>query len=155
MEVNLICVGKIKEKYILEGIDEYFKRLGAYGDFKIIELKEDGNDKNRELSIKKESVDIKNVLEKNSGFSILLDINGKKFSSEEFSKEIQKITLSGKSRLNFIIGGSYGVDKELKEIVDMKVSFSDFTFPHQLMRLIFSEQLYRWFSILNNGKYHK
>ena len=153
--VNLICVGKIKEKYIEAGISEFVKRLKPYAKFNIIELKEDGNDKNRRSSIEKESDEIISVIEKRRGYTILMDVNGKKFSSEGMADKIEKLSVSGNSTLNFIIGGSYGVSDKLKKVVDLKVSFSDLTFPHQLMRLIFLEQLYRWFSILNNGKYHK
>ncbi len=153
--VNLICVGKIKEKYIEAGIAEFVKRLKPYAKFNIIELKEDGNDKNRRSSIERESDEIISVIEKRRGYTILMDVNGKKFSSEGMADKLEKLSVSGNSTFNFIIGGSYGVSDKLKKVVDLKVSFSDLTFPHQLMRLIFLEQLYRWFSILNNGKYHK
>lgn len=155
MNINLICIGKIKEKYINEGIEEFLKRLTAFAKIKIYELKEDGNDINREISINKESSEIIKILEKNRGHCILLDIGGKNYSSEEMANEIEKICVSGKSTLNFIIGGSYGVSEELRKIVDMRLSFSKMTFPHQLMRLIFFEQLYRWLGINNNIKYHK
>jgi 23S rRNA (pseudouridine1915-N3)-methyltransferase len=151
----LICVGKIKEKYIINGMDEFIKRMNSFAKLKIIELKENGNDKQRELSINKESGEILSILEKNKGFNILLDIQGKEFTSEQMADKIQDITVSGNSTINFVIGGSYGVSKELKSKVNFKLSFSKMTFPHQLMRLIFLEQLYRWFGIINNTKYHK
>lgn len=156
LTVNLICVGKIKEKYIIEGINEYQKRLKGYVNFTIVELKENGDDKNRNISIEKESDEIILILEKNKkAYNILLDVKGKKYTSELFSKELENIQLNGISIVNFIIGGSYGVSEKLKEKVDLKISFSEFTFPHQLMRFIFMEQLYRWISIINNSKYHK
>lgn len=156
LTVNLICVGKIKEKYIVEGINEYQKRLKGYVNFTIVELKENGDDKNRNISIEKESDEIILILEKNKkAYNILLDVKGKKYTSELFSKELENIQLNGISIVNFIIGGSYGVSEKLKEKVDLKISFSEFTFPHQLMRFIFMEQLYRWISIINNSKYHK
>lgn len=155
LSVNLICVGKIKEKYIIMGIAEFTKRLQAFIKFTLIELKEDGNDNNREESIKRECILIKNTLDKNRGFNILLDVKGKEYSSEDMSKEIEKLTVQGISTINFIIGGSYGVSDDIKNSVNIGLSFSKMTFPHQLMRLIFIEQLYRWFTIANNIKYHK
>lgn len=155
MDINIIAVGKIKEKYITDGINEYVKRIGAYSDIKIIELKEDGNDTNRESSMKKEEEKILEAAFKEKAFNILLDLEGKVFKSEEFAEKIKNILINGNSRINFIIGGSYGVTEHVKQSVDLRLKFSDFTFPHQLMRLILSEQLYRWLNILNNGKYHK
>ncbi len=136
-------------------MDEYQKRMKAYANFKIIELKEEGNDRNTKLSIEKEAVRIKEMLEKNKGYNILLEIQGKSFGSKEMSKEIQDLMLQGNSTINFIIGGSYGVSEDIKKSSDLKLTFSKLTFPHQLMRLILLEQIYRWFNILNNGKYHK
>lgn len=155
ISVNLICVGKIKEKYIINGMNEFIKRMNSFAKLKITELKEDGNDRQRELSIEKESSDIIAILEKNKGYNVLLDIQGKEFTSEQMADKIGNLAVSGNSTINFIIGGSYGVSKELKTKVDLRLSFSKMTFPHQLMRLIFLEQLYRWFSIINNTKYHK
>ncbi|MGL5001008.1 MAG: 23S rRNA (pseudouridine(1915)-N(3))-methyltransferase RlmH [Cetobacterium sp.] len=155
MNINIICIGKIKEKYILDGIQEFAKRLQAFGKLKVFELKEDGNDSNRNISIEKESKAILETLEKNKGFKILLDISGKNFSSEEMAAHIEKICVNGDSTINFIIGGSYGVSDEIRRISDLRLSFSKMTFPHQLMRLILIEQIYRWFSIIKNTKYHK
>jgi 23S rRNA (pseudouridine1915-N3)-methyltransferase len=155
MNINIICIGKIKDKYILDGIQEFSKRLQAFGKLKVFELKEDGNDSNRNISIEKESKAILETLEKNKGFKILLDISGKNFSSEEMAAHIEKIGVNGDSTINFIIGGSYGVSDEIRRISDLRLSFSKMTFPHQLMRLILIEQIYRWFSIIKNTKYHK
>ncbi len=155
ISVNLICVGKIKEKYIKNGIDEFLKRMNLYAKVKVIELKEDGNDSNRNQSLEKESGEIIKAMEKNKGYNILLDIGGKNLSSEDMSKEIERLTVTGTSTINFIIGGSYGVSEEVRKSSQMRLSFSKMTFPHQLMRLILMEQIYRWFSIFNNSKYHK
>ncbi|MDU1911267.1 23S rRNA (pseudouridine(1915)-N(3))-methyltransferase RlmH [Fusobacterium sp.] len=155
MNVSIICIGKIKEKYIAEGINEFLKRMQSFAKMKIVELKEDGNDSSRNISIEKESEDILKMMEKLGGYNILLDIQGKNFSSEEMAAEIEKLTVNGVSSINFIIGGSYGVSESIKKIVNMRLSFSKMTFPHQLMRLILSEQIYRWFSIIKNTKYHK
>ncbi|BBA50484.1 23S rRNA (pseudouridine(1915)-N(3))-methyltransferase RlmH [uncultured Fusobacterium sp.] len=155
MNVSIICVGKIKEKYIVEGINEFLKRMQSFAKMKIVELKEDGNDSSRNISIEKESEDILKTMEKLGGYNILLDIQGKNFSSEEMAAEIEKLAVNGVSSINFIIGGSYGVSENVRKTVDMRLSFSKMTFPHQLMRLILSEQIYRWFSIIKNTKYHK
>lgn len=155
MNINLICIGKVKEKYINDGIDEFLKRLTAFAKVKIVELKEEGNDQQRGKSIEKECSEIIKALEKNRGYNILLDIGAKQLSSEEMASEIENIGVRGNSTINFIIGGSYGVSDELRKNVDMRLSFSKMTFPHQLMRLIFFEQLYRWLGINNNIKYHK
>lgn len=155
MNVSIICVGKVKEKYIVEGINEFLKRMQSFAKMKIIELKEDGNDSSRNISIEKESEEILKTMEKLGGYNILLDIQGKNFSSEEMSEEIERLTVNGVSSINFIIGGSYGVSENVRKTVNMRLSFSKMTFPHQLMRLILCEQIYRWFSIIKNTKYHK
>ena len=155
MNVSIICVGRIKEKYIVEGINEFLKRMQSFAKMKIVELKEDGNDSSRNISIEKESEDILKTMEKLGGYNILLDIQGKNFSSEEMAAEIEKLAVNGVSSINFIIGGSYGVSENVRKTVDMRLSFSKMTFPHQLMRLILSEQIYRWYSIIKNTKYHK
>ena len=134
---------------------EYIKRMKTYAVFKIIELKEEGNDKEREKAMETEALEIKRVLEKNRGVNVLLDIKGKQYTTEEFVEIIENKTLHGTSTINFIIGGSYGVTEEIRGLAEIRLSFSKFTFPHQLMRLIFLEQLYRWFSVINNSKYHK
>jgi 23S rRNA (pseudouridine1915-N3)-methyltransferase len=150
-----VCVGKIKEKYIIEGINEFLKRMQSFVKMRIIELKEDGNDNNRNLSIEKEGEEILKTLEKIGGYNVLLDIQGKNYSSEEMAEEIERLTVNGVSSINFIIGGSYGVSENVRRASQVKLSFSKMTFPHQLMRLILTEQIYRWFSILKNTKYHK
>ena len=155
MNVSIICVGKVKEKYIVEGINEFLKRMQSFAKMKIVELKEDGNDSSRNISIEKESEEILKTMEKLGGYNILLDIQGKNFSSEEMSEEIERLTVNGVSSINFIIGGSYGVSENVRKTVNLRLSFSKMTFPHQLMRLILCEQIYRWFSIIKNTKYHK
>ena len=155
MNVSIICVGKVKEKYIVEGINEFLKRMQSFAKMKIVELKEDGNDSSRNISLEKESEEILKTMEKLGGYNILLDIQGKNFSSEEMSEEIERLTVNGVSSINFIIGGSYGVSENVRKTVNMRLSFSKMTFPHQLMRLILCEQIYRWFSIIKNTKYHK
>lgn len=154
LTVNLICIGKVKEKYIKDGILEFSKRLKSFTKFNVVELKEFGNDDNIDLSIEKEAELIKSKIV-GTAYNILLDIDGKNYSSTEMADKIKYNMVNGISTINFIIGGSYGVSKEIKSMADERLSFSKLTFPHQLMRLIFIEQLYRWFSIINNNKYHK
>ena len=155
MNINIICIGKIKDKYINEGITEFSKRMTAFASLNIIELKEYNKEDSINISIEKESSEILKQISKSSSFNILLDLDGKEITSENMSKYIDNLKNKGTSSINFIIGGSNGVSKEVKNSVDMKLKFSHFTFPHQLMRLILLEQVYRWFAISNNIKYHK
>ena len=155
VKINVICIGKIKDKYIRDGISEFSKRLSRYVGLNIIELSEEDDNKGIETAITKETERIIDTLNKrNRSYSILLDLKGKLKSSEEMAEEIENISLRY-SEINFIIGGSNGVDDELRKLVDFRLSFSSFTFPHQLMRLILMEQIYRWISINKNIKYHK
>lgn len=151
LKINILAIGKIKEKYILDGIEEYSKRLSKYIKLNIVQLQEEV-DNNTSIDI--ESDRILNFLEKNKSFNILLDINGNKMTSEKLAKKISDLTIQN-STISFIIGGSKGVNKKVKKVCDYKLSFSDFTFPHQLFRLILLEQLYRAICIINNIKYHK
>lgn len=155
MNIYIVCVGKIKDKYIIDGISEFKKRMQAFANLEIIELKEFSKEDNIQLSIKKESDEILKTLSKLNSYEILLDLNGKEFDSVAMSSYIENLKTKGLSSISFIIGGSDGVNEELKKKVDLKLKFSNFTFPHQLIRLILMEQIYRWFSISNNIKYHK
>ena len=155
VKINIVCIGKVKDKYIRDGIEEFSKRLSRYANFSIVELSEEDDNKGIESAISKETERIINVINKKSqSYNILLDFKGKQKSSEEMAELLEKITIQ-KSEINFIIGGSNGVGDELRRIVDFRLNFSLFTFPHQLMRLILAEQIYRWISINNNIKYHK
>lgn len=155
MNIYVICIGKVKDRYIIDGISEFKKRTQTFVNLEIIELKEFGKEDNISLSIKKESEEIIKVLSKLNSYEILLDLNGKEFDSIAMSNYIEDLKNKGISSISFIIGGSDGVNEELKKKVNLKLKFSNFTFPHQLMRLILMEQLYRWLSISNNIKYHK
>lgn len=155
VKINIVCIGKVKDKYIRDGIEEFSKRLSRYANFNVVELSEEDDNKGIESAISKETERIMNVINKKSqSYNILLDLKGKQKSSEEMAELLEKITIQ-KSEINFIIGGSNGVGDELRRIVDFRLNFSLFTFPHQLMRLILAEQIYRWISINNNIKYHK
>lgn len=155
VKINIVCIGKVKDKYIRDGIEEFSKRLSRYANFSIVELSEEDDNKGIESAISKETERIINIINKKSqSYNILLDLKGKQKSSEGMAELLEKITIQ-KSEINFIIGGSNGVGDELRKIVDFRLNFSLFTFPHQLMRLILAEQIYRWISINNNIKYHK
>jgi len=155
IRINVVCIGKIKEKYIKEGINEFLKRLSKYIKLEIIELAEEDDNKGIENAINSETERIINAISKKSySYNILLDLKGKMLDSEGMAQKIEEISMIS-SEINFIIGGSNGVNDNLRKIVDFRLCFSPMTFPHQLMRLILTEQLYRWVSINNNIKYHK
>lgn len=155
IRINVVCIGKIKEKYIKEGINEFLKRLSKYIKLEIIELAEEDDNKGIENAINSETERIINAISKKSySYNILLDLKGKMLDSEEMAQKIEEISMIS-SEINFIIGGSNGVNDNLRKIVDFRLCFSPMTFPHQLIRLILTEQLYRWVSINNNIKYHK
>ena len=155
IKISIICIGKIKDAYIKEGISEFSKRLSKYVDLNIIELAEEDDNKGIENAVMKETDRIIDTINKrNQSYNILLDLKGKAKTSEEMARNIEKLSLTN-SEINFIIGGSNGVNDKLREIVDFRLNFSSFTFPHQLMRLILIEQIYRWISINKNIKYHK
>ena len=144
--IKILCVGKIKEKYLNEFINDYETRITKYSKIEIIELKDS--------NINKESEEIlKNINEKD--FNIIMDIKGKKLDSVEFSKLIDKTFTSGYNTITFIIGASNGVTEEVKNKCNFRLSFSDMTFPHGVFRGILLEQIYRSFKILNNESYHK
>ena len=156
MNVNIVCVGKIKEKYIKDGIDEYAKRLSRFCKFQIIEVGEelcsDPNVKNVTATKRAEG---ERIISKLKGYSVALDLNGKTLSSEEISRKISSLKQSGVSTLNFIIGGSFGLSQEVLAQCDFSLCFGAITSPHQLMRLILSEQIYRAFTIEEGSPYHK
>lgn len=149
--IRIICIGKIKEKFYRDAIIEYKTRLTKYTKLEIIELPDYNYDIKK--TIKEESDNINKILNKND-YNILLDVNGVEMDSIELSQKIEN-TLISHSNINFIIGGSYGVSDGLKEMCDMRLSFSRLTFPHQLFRIILLEQLYRSFKIINHEEYHK
>ena len=155
IKINLICMGDIKEKYLRDAINEYSKRISRFAELKVVELKENVAKSNSEADIIQAlKKDADEILKHMKGYCFCLDINSKMYSSEEFSKKIEKTTLTN-SELTFIIGASNGIHNSIKTICKEKISFSPMTFPHQLMRVIFLEQLYRAFTILNNIAYHK
>jgi 23S rRNA (pseudouridine1915-N3)-methyltransferase len=149
--IKIICVGKVKENYYREAIEEYLKRLSKYTKVEVIELSDLNYDK--EKTIREES---KLIIDKlnNNDYKILMDINGEILDSVSLSKKLNDLMISN-SNITFIIGGSFGVSEELKRMVDYRLSFSILTFPHQLFRVVLLEQIYRCFKIINNEQYHK
>ena len=152
VKINLICVGKIKEKYLNDAINEYAKRLKPWANLNIIEV-EEGNFNKTNTEIREIEGD--RIRSKIKGYLIVTCIDGQQKGSEEFSKEISKLQVDGVSEISIVIGGSVGLSEDILGKADYKLSFSKMTFPHQLFRVMMLEQLYRAFSIINNSSYHK
>ncbi len=159
MKITLICVGKLKEKYLSLGVDEYAKRLSRYCALDIVELQDEKTPDQASLATediirKKEGERILKAL-KDDSYAIALAIEGSMLASEELAEKIESLGVSGQSHISFIIGGSLGLSSEVLKRADYKLSFSKMTFPHQLMRMILLEQIYRSYRIMNNQPYHK
>ncbi len=160
LRIKVISVGKIKEKYLKDGIKEYSKRLSAYCKLTFIELADESiaktnSTKAEEDKVKNAEADrIKRQI-KQGDYLIALDLKGESLSSEGLANHIDKLAISGKSDIVFIIGGSLGLADEILRISDFRLCFSAMTFPHQLMKLILLEQIYRSFKIIKGETYHK
>jgi 23S rRNA (pseudouridine1915-N3)-methyltransferase len=159
LNFKIVAVGKIKEEYLRAGIAEYAKRLTAYGKLEIVELKEEVfkeplSEKERLQIVTKEGERILGQLG-NRSFVFVLDPRGRSLSSEEFARHLSELALRGVSDVDFVIGGSLGLSPAVRERADFVLSFSEFTFPHQLMRLILVEQIYRAVTINRGEHYHK
>ena len=159
MKITICCVGKIKEKFYSQAIEEYSKRLSKYCK---LEIKEAADEKTPDSAsdtvnrmIKEKEGDRLLSFIKDDSYVIALAIDGKMLDSVELSEKIDNLMLSGKSDIVFVIGGSLGLDKRVLDTADYKLSFSKMTFPHQLMRVILLEQIYRSFRIMKNEPYHK
>ena len=155
MKIVLITIGKTNEKYLIEGISDYQKRLKHYTNFERIEIANIKNAKNfseSELMKKEGELILKQI--QNSDHLVLLDDKGKDFTSQKFAQKLQQWMLSGKKRLVFVVGGAYGFSDEIYKRGNEKLSLSKMTFSHQMVRLFFVEQLYRGYTILNNEPYH-
>lgn len=151
LNVNVVCVGNLKEKFSQDAEKEYLKRLSKFCKLNVVELKEQNKLSNIMLIKEKEGEEIiKNL----SSYNILCDLVGENLSSEEFANSIEKLTLTN-SKITFVIGGSYGVSEKVKNACQTKISFSKMTFPHNLFRIMLLEQIYRAFTILNGINYHK
>lgn len=159
MDITIISVGKLKENYLKQGIAEYLKRLKSYANVRIIEVNDEPA--NHHLSSKEiENVKkvegeriLKHIPERSA--VVALDLKGKEYTSEQFAEYIDETTTYGTSHIVYIIGGSHGISDEVLQKTELKISFGKVTYPHQLMRLILIEQIYRAFKILNNEPYHK
>lgn len=160
MGVNIICVGKLKESYLRDACSEYAKRLCAFCKFNIIELAESrlsDNPSQKEIdsALSQEAKLMQPYLSAKGAYNIALCIEGKQLSSPELSKTIEKLSVHGFSIVNFVIGSSFGIDEDVKTQCRLRLSMSKMTFPHQLARVMLTEQIYRAFAILSNSKYHK
>ena len=159
MNISIICVGKLKEKYWRGAVSEYSKRLKRFCNLEIIELKEtrlpDKAGAAEEEAVKEsEGTDILKKIKDNM-YVIALEVQGKKLSSEKLAEKMDRLALDGHSNIAFVIGGSLGLSKAVSSRADYSLSFSDMTFPHQMMRVILLEQIYRSFKINHNETYHK
>ena len=159
VKVTVISVGKVKDRYLQLGIEEFKKRLSRFCDLELIDVKDEAlaiGASAKELDIVREKEE-KIILSKlpDTAYVILTDINGKQLTSEQLAGKMQHIITYGKSHILFIIGGSVGVADKIKKCSDMRLSFSKMTFPHQLFKLILLEQVYRAFKINANESYHK
>lgn len=159
LNIDIISVGKVKEKYIKLGIAEFSKRLSAHCKLNIIEVDdlsaaENLSDSEKEIVKDKEAEKIMSKI-KDNHYVITLEILGNQLTSEKLAAKIENLTIQGHSNICFVIGGSLGLGKSVLDRSDYALSFSKFTFPHQLMRLILLEQIYRSFRIINNLPYHK
>ena len=157
LNVKLITVGKLKEKYLRDACAEYEKRISRFANISIIELAEsklpdDPNDKQIEKALDIEAEDISKAM---SGYIIPMCIEGKQLTSVKLSQKLQDIPLSGQSTVSFIIGSSFGLSDKIKAKADFRLSMSEMTFPHQLARVMLLEQIYRALNISCGGKYHK
>ncbi|WP_418223024.1 23S rRNA (pseudouridine(1915)-N(3))-methyltransferase RlmH [Clostridium isatidis] len=159
MNITIISVGKLKEKYLKEAIDEYSKRLSRYCKLEIIELADektpDNASEKEELQIKDKEGDLILSKIKDNMFVIALDLKGKEMTSEEFANYIENLGVMGNSNIAFVIGGSLGLSKKVISRSNYKLCFSKMTFPHQLFRVMLLEQIYRAFRIMKNEPYHK
>ena len=159
MKISLITVGKIKEKFFSDAIAEYSKRLSRYCKLEIIQVQDEKTPDSlteiqKAIILNKEGERIKSHIKQGS-YNIALAIKGRSLSSEGLAETIHTLGLKGQSSINFIIGGSLGLADDVLSMADCKLSFSEMTFPHQLMRVILLEQIYRSFRIINNEPYHK
>lgn len=158
MKITLACVGKIKEKYFTDAINEYAKRLSRYVTLNIAEVPDEKAPENMSVAQMEQVKEIEGQrLNKviKDGYVVALAINGKKMTSEGFADFISDTMVKGASHITFVIGGSLGLSEEILKRADYKLSFSDMTFPHQLMRVVLLEQIYRANRIMKNEPYHK
>ncbi|MFS9090317.1 23S rRNA (pseudouridine(1915)-N(3))-methyltransferase RlmH [Streptococcus infantis] len=159
MKIKIVTVGKLKEKYLKDGIAEYSKRISRFATVEMVELADEKTPDRASDSENEKILDLEGnrILSKigDREFVVVLAIEGKTLSSEEFSKQLEQASINGFSTLTFVIGGSLGLSNEVKKRANLSVSFSRLTLPHQLMRLVLTEQIYRAFTIQQGSPYHK
>ena len=159
MKITIVCVGKLKEKFFRDAVEEYGKRLGRYCRLEILEMEDEKTPEGAsplqtEKILEKEAGRILGKLREDA-FVCTLEVQGKKLSSEGMAQWLEQLAVQGKSHIAFVIGGSLGLHTLVRRRADFALSFSDMTFPHQLMRVILCEQIYRAFRIINGEPYHK
>ena len=156
MNIRIVCVGKLKEKYLKDGIEEYAKRLSRFCKFEIIEVSEELLPDTSPKSIQNVKIaEGERIIAKLKGYSIALDLKGKMLTSEELSQNVSSLKQNGTSTLTFVIGGSYGLSQQVLDKCDFSLCFGAITYPHQLIRLVLTEQIYRAFMIEEGSAYHK
>ncbi len=158
MRITIVCAGKIKEKYLSQGIGEFVKRLGPFAQVEFREIHEEKMKDNpspaeKEQTLRKEGDRLLAQVPENSWLYVL-DVYGKELSSEELAGELAELALQGKSSITFLIGGAFGLSEEVRKAADRRLSFSRMTFTHQMVRLLLVEQIYRAFKINRGEKYH-
>ena len=158
MKIRIVAVGKLKEKYLREGVAEYAKRLAPFASVELLETREEYMAENpseaqRQQTLAKEGERLLRLVPERS-FLIVLDVKGKLLSSEALAKELASLALQGQSDLTFLIGGAFGLSPAVRERADLRISFSPMTFTHQMVRLLLYEQIYRAFTINRGEKYH-
>ena len=158
MKIRIVAVGKLKEKYLREGVAEYAKRLAPFASVELLETREEYMPENpseaqRQQALAKEGERLLRLVPEKS-FLIVLDVKGKLLSSEALAKELASLALQGQSDLTFLIGGAFGLSPAVRDRADLRISFSPMTFTHQMVRLLLYEQIYRAFKINRGEKYH-
>lgn len=159
LNIKLICVGRLRERFYIDAFDEYARRLSAYCKFECVELNEvklgdKPSDKEIENALVRESADIEKAIPKDA-YVIAMCVGAKQLKSEELAQKINSLAISGKGKICFIIGGSFGMAESVKKRADMRLGMSAMTFPHHLARVMLTEQIYRSFKIIEGSRYHK
>ena len=159
LSIKFICVGKLRERFYIDAFNEYARRLSAYCKFECAELNETKlgdkpSDKEIENALVRESADIEKAIPKDA-YVIAMCVGAKQLKSEELAQKINSLALSGRGKICFIIGGSFGMAESVKQRADMRLGMSEMTFPHHLARVMLTEQIYRSFKIIEGSRYHK
>ena len=159
LSIRLVCVGKLREQFFVDAFNEYSKRLSAYCKFECAELNEtklgsSPSDKEIAAALDKEAADIERALGKDA-YVIAMCVEGMQLKSEDLAQRISSLAVAGRGRICFVIGGSFGISPRIKKRADMRLSMSEMTFPHHLVRVMLAEQIYRAFKISEGSKYHK